>query len=69
MISQCTHLRMRNVADKSCRENEKSVETYSRAGQATGDGKIRRMCIAFWIVTLRIMLPALLRQQWLRERV
>jgi hypothetical protein len=62
IIPRLVLLRMRNASDKSCRENkstfnnspsppppESRIETYGKAGQATGDNIIRRMHFAFWI--------------------
>jgi hypothetical protein len=56
---------------QSCRDN---VGKCVRARQATDDNIIRRMRIACWITKATdthseyVMIIALLRQQWLRER-
>jgi len=60
IVSSRIVLRMRNVSDRSCSENQntrfvfinlfppgnRNVEKYCRAGQATGDLIIRRLLIA-----------------------
>ena len=91
IISHSFFLRMRNVSDRSCTENQNTlcvlnnffnrkschlwgnVEKYCRAGQATDDNIICRMCTACWIpkskntqseYVIRIASPL---WQWLHE--
>jgi hypothetical protein len=58
---------------KSCRLRD-NVGKYGRAGQATDEDVIWRMCIAYWITGATdthaecVLFTAFPRQKWLRER-
>ena len=69
-----THIMFKSVFPRKSRRLWDNVKKYGRARQATDDNIIRYMFIACWITkatdTLSeyIILIALPRQQWLRER-
>jgi hypothetical protein len=83
VVSRWILLRMRNISEKSCRENQNSFyravwgnaeKNHGRARQASDDNLTQRMRFAFWINRATnihseyVILIARPRQKWLGER-